>query len=567
MFQPQTCIERRKTLKDQFKSGILLILGNNEAPSNYSANTFAFRQDSTFLYYFGIDLPGLAVVIDVDSNTSILYGNEFTVDDIVWMGKQPGLNELADKSGIDRTEEFDNIKNVLTDAVKKGRKVNYLPQYRGDQFLLLGKLLGIQPTRINDYVSSDFIKAVISQRSIKSKEEIAEIDKAVDIAYRMHTAAMKMIKPGLTERKIAGMIEGIAFSLGGGLSFRPIVSINGQILHNPHHWNEIKDGSLLVNDSGAETDMHYASDITRTLPASGKFTSQQRDIYEIVLNAETSAISATKPGVMNKDLHLLAAKTIVEGLSNLGLMHGNVDEAVQQGAHALFFPHGLGHMMGLDVHDLEGLGEDYVGYNDEITRTLPASGKFTSKQKEIYEIVLNAETSAISATKPGVMNKDLHLLAAKTIVEGLSNLGLMQGSVDEAVQQGAHALFFPHGLGHMMGLDVHDLEGLGEDYVGYNDEITRSDQFGLAYLRLAKSLEPGYVFTIEPGIYFIPALIEQWKNENKFSEFINYDKLEEYRNFGGIRIEDDILVTEDGYRILGKPIPKTVDEVEALTSS
>jgi Xaa-Pro aminopeptidase len=462
MFQPQTYIERRKTLKEQFKSGILLFLGNNEAPSNYSANTFEFRQDSTFLYYFGIDLPGLAALIDVDSNTSLLYGTELTVDDIVWMGQQPGLNELAEKSGIDRTEDFDNLENVLTDAVKKRRKVHFLPQYRGDQFLLVGKLLGIQPTRVNDYVSPDFIKAVVSQRSIKSEEEIAEIDKAVDIAYRMHTAAMKMIKPGLTERKIAGMIEGIAFSLGGGLSFRPIVSINGHILHNPHHGNEIKDGSLLVNDSGAETDMHYASDITRTLPA---------------------------------------------------------------------------------------------------------SGKFTSKQREIYEIVLNAETSAINESKPGVMNKDLHLLAATIIVEGLSNLGLMQGSVDEAVQQGAHALFFPHGLGHMLGLDVHDLEGLGEDYVGYTDEITRSDQFGLAYLRLAKSLEPGHVFTIEPGIYFIPALIDQWKSENKFSEFINYDKVEDYRNFGGIRIEDDILVTEDGYRILGKPIPKTVDEVEAITST
>jgi len=461
MFQPQTYIERRRTLKEQFNSGILLFLGNNEAPSNYSSNTYLFRQDSTFLYYFGIDLPGFAALIDVDSNTSILYGSELTVDEIVWMGQQPGLKELAEKSGIDRTEDFDNLKNVLTEAIKKGRKVHFLPQYRGDQFLLIDKLIGIKPTRVNDYVSTDFIKAVVSQRSVKSEEEIVEIDKAVDIAYRMHTAAMKMIKPGLSERKIAGMIEGIAFSLGGGLSFRPIVSINGQILHNPHHGNEIKDGSLLVNDSGAETEMHYASDITRTLPA---------------------------------------------------------------------------------------------------------NGKFTSKQKEIYEIVLNAETTTISSAKPGVLNKDLHLLAATIIVEGLSNLGLMQGSVDEAVQQGAHALFFPHGLGHMMGLDVHDLEGLGEDYVGYTDEINRSDQFGLAYLRLAKALEPGYVFTIEPGIYFIPALIDQWKNENKFPEFINYDKVEDYRNFGGIRIEDDILVTEDGSRILGKPIPKTVDEVEALTS-
>ena len=462
MFQPQTYIERRRTLKEQFNSGILLFLGNNDAPSNYSSNTYAFRQDSTFLYYFGIDLPGLAALIDVDSNTSTLYGTELTVDDIVWMGQQPGLNELAEKSGIDKTEDFDNLKNVLTEAVKKGRKVHFLPQYRGDQFLLIDKLLGIQPSRVNDYVSTDFIKAVVSQRSVKSEEEIAEIDKAVDIAYRMHTAAMKMIKPGLSERKIAGMIEGIAFSLGGGLSFRPIVSINGQILHNPHHENEIKEGSLLVNDSGAETEMHYASDITRTLPA---------------------------------------------------------------------------------------------------------NGKFSSKQKEIYEIVLNAETTTINSVKPGVMNKELHLLAATIIVEGLSNLGLMQGSVDEAVQQGAHALFFPHGLGHMMGLDVHDLEGLGEDYVGYTDEINRSDQFGLAYLRLAKALEPGYVFTIEPGIYFIPALIDQWKNENKFSEFINYDKVEDYRNFGGIRIEDDILVTDDGYRILGKPIPKTVEEIEKFTSS
>ena len=290
MFQPQTYIERRRTLKEQFNSGILLFLGNNEAANNYSGNTYAFRQDSTFLYYFGIDLPGLATLIDVDSNTTILYGHEFTVDDIVWMGQQPGLNELAEKSGIDRTEDFDNLENVLTDAVKKGRKVHFLPQYRGDQFFLIGKLLGIQPTRVNDYVSSDFIKAVVSQRSIKSEEEIAEIDKAVDIAYRMHTAAMKMIKPGLTERKIAGMIEGIAFSLGGGLSFRPIVSINGQILHNPHHENEIKDGSLLVNDSGAETDMHYASDITRTLPASGKFTSKQKEIYEIVLNADRKSV-------------------------------------------------------------------------------------------------------------------------------------------------------------------------------------------------------------------------------------------------------------------------------------
>ena len=462
MFDSHIYIERRKKLKDKFNSGLLLFIGNNESPFNYVGNTYKFRQDSNFLYYFGLDIPGLAALIDIDSDTVILYGNDFTINDIVWMGPQPRLNELAELSGIDRSEDFDNLYNVIPEMIKRKRSIHFLPQYRTEHFLLTGKLLGLKPVRVNDYASVDFIKAVIEQRSIKAEEEIVEIDKAVDIAYRMHTAAMKMIKPGLIEKKIVGMIEGIAKSLGDGISFQPIVSINGQILHNPHYDNEILSDSLLVNDSGAESDLHYASDITRTIPA---------------------------------------------------------------------------------------------------------SGKFLNKQKEIYEIVLNAQMKCIESVAPGITNKSLHLLAAKTIVEGLTELGLMMGDPDEAVAQGAHALFFPHGLGHMLGLDVHDMEGLGEDYVGYDDETSRSDQFGLGYLRLAKPLQPGYVFTIEPGIYFIPPLIDQWKAENNFFDFINYDKLEQYRDFGGIRIEDDILVTEDGYRILGKPIPKTVEEVETLASS
>ena len=461
MFEAQIYIERRKKLKEKLGSGLLLFLGNNESPENYVANTYAFRQDSTFLYYFGLDLPGLSAIVDVDSNTSILYGTELSVDDVVWMGPQPGLAELAEKGGIDRSEEYSNLVNVLSDVLKNGRKIHFLPQYRAEQKLELSRLIGIQPNRINDYASKELIKAVVEQRSVKSDEEIKEIDAAVDIAYRMHTSAMKIIKPGITEKKIAGMIEGIALSLGAGLSFRPIVSINGEILHNPYHENEIREDSLLVIDSGAETDMHYASDITRTIPGGGKFTDKQRSIYEIVLSSQMNAIENVKPGITNKELHLIAAKTIVDGLSGLGIMHGNADEAVQVGAHALFFPHGLGHMMGLDVHDMEGLGEDFVGYDEN---------------------------------------------------------------------------------------------------------IKRSDQFGLAYLRLAKELKPGYVFTIEPGIYFIPALIDQWKEENKFAEFINYERVEDYRNFGGIRIEDNILVTEDSYRILGKPIPKTVDDIESLCS-
>jgi Xaa-Pro aminopeptidase len=298
---------------------------------------------------------------------------------------------------------------------------------------------------------------------VKSEEEIKEIEDAVDIATKMHVAAMKMIKPGIYEKKIAGMIEGIALSLGYGLSFRPIVSIHGETLHNHYYDNLTEDGQLLVNDSGAESKLHYASDITRTMPVGGKFTQKQKEIYSIVLKAEMNAIEAVKPRMNFRDIHLQAAFDIVSGLNEIGLMHGNPEDAVNYGAHTLFFPHGLGHMLGLDVHDMEGLGEDYVGY-------------------------------------------------------------------DESVQ--------------------------------------RSDEFGLKYLRLAKTLQPGYVFTIEPGIYFIPELIDMWKEENKFGEFINYDMVLGYKDFGGIRIEDDILVTEDGYRILGSnPIPKSIEEVEALASS
>lgn len=461
MFDSQTYNERRRILKEKFNSGLLLFLGNNESPINYSANTSAFRQDSSFLYYFGIDLPGFAAIIDVDSNTTTLLGNEFTMEDIIWMGPQPHLISLAEMSGIEKVEEYNRIASILSEAVRSGRAIHFLPQYRGEHFLQISEFLGLTPDAVNNYASLQLIKAVIEQRSIKSDQEIKELDKAVDVAYRMHTSAMKMIRPGLTEKKIAGIIEGIAISYGAGLSFRPIVSINGHILHNHSHSNEIKEGSLLVNDSGAETSLHYASDITRTIPA---------------------------------------------------------------------------------------------------------SGKFTAKQREVYEIVLRAVTNATESVRPGITNKELHLLAAKTIVEGLSGLGLMRGDSESAVQQGAHALFFPHGLGHMLGLDVHDMEGLGENYVGYDNTVSRSDQFGLAYLRLAKALEPGYVFTIEPGIYFNPHLNQQWKTDNKHEEFINYDKLDEYLDFGGIRIEDNVLVTENGYRLLGKPIPKTVEEVEELAS-
>jgi Xaa-Pro dipeptidase len=462
MFDSQIYVERRDALKQKFQSGILFFPGNEETPANYAGNTYTYRQDSSFLYYFGLDIPGLSAIIDIDENIETLFGNEYSIDDVVWTGAQPSLGQLAESTGVYNSASIDKLEETLQDRISKGSQVHFLPQYRPENILRIGNLLGLNPDRVNNYASPKFIKAVIDQRSVKSDAEITEIDFAVDIAHKMHTAAMRMTKPGIYEKKIAGMIEGVALSLGSGMSFRPIVSKNGHTLHNPYHENLLQEGDLLLNDSGAESKLHYASDITRTIPVGGKFSEKQKEIYEIVLRSQMNAIEAAKPGMMNKDLHMIAAKTITEGLMEIGMMHGNVEEA------------------------------------------------------------LNA---------------------------------------------GAHALFFPHGLGHMLGLDVHDMEALGENYVGYNDQVSRSDQFGLKYLRLAKALEPGYVFTVEPGIYFIPELIDTWKEENKFSEFINYDKVEEYRDFGGIRIEDDILVTEEGYRVLGtKPIPKTVEEVEAMSS-
>ncbi len=462
MFDSQVYSSRRNILKNNFQSGLLLLPGNNESPANYLGNTFDFRQDSTFLYYFGLDIPNLFAVIDIDNSSETLFGEDFSIDDIVWMGPQPKIAELAEKSGVENHGDFKSLNNIINDAIAKGKKIHFLPQYRTENLFMLENIIGIKSDRLNDYTSKEFIISVVNQRSVKSEEEIKEIDYAVDIANKMHTAAMKMLKPGVQEKKIAGMIEGVALSLGRGMSFRPIVSKHGETLHNHSHENYLETGDLLVNDSGAETSLHYASDITRTLP---------------------------------------------------------------------------------------------VG------------GKFSQKQKEIYEIVLNSQMAAIDAVKPDTTYKDLHLLASRVITEGLTSLGLMQGNVDEAVQSGAHALFFPHGLGHMMGLDVHDMENLGEKYVGYDESVSRSEQFGLNYLRLAKALKPGFVFTVEPGIYFIPQLIDMWKEESKHSNFINYDKLEEYRGFGGVRIEDNILVTEEGYKVLGsKPIPKSVDEVEALTA-
>lgn len=457
MFSVETYKNRREELTKNIGSGILFFPGNNETPLNYPSNTYHFRQDSSFLYYFGLDQSNLAGIIDVDKNESIIFGNDRDIDDVVWMGFEEPLKSRSEKVGISKTNSFGELQNYLQSALSSGRKVHFLPQYKHDIIIEFQDWLGINPKFVNKYSSKELTKAVIAQRSIKSEEEIEEIEKALEISYLMNKAAMKMSRPGIFEREVFGAVEGIALSKGSGVSFPIIFSVHGETLHNHHHNNLMKEGDLLVLDSGAESLLHYASDITRSFPVSGKFAERQKDIYNIVLKSQLEAIKMIKPGIKYKEIHLNSAKVITSGLKDLGLMKGNIDDAVASGAHALFFPHGLGHMLGLDVHDLEGLGEAFVGYDE--------------------------------ATK-------------------------------------------------------------------------RSDQFGLAYLRLAKSLESGFVVTVEPGIYFIPQLIDIWKKEEKHKDFINYEKVDEYKGFGGIRIEDDVLVTDNGFKVLGKPIPKTIEEVE-----
>jgi len=461
MFPKEIYIERRKKLREKISEGILLFLGNQDVAFNYPANIYPFRQDSAFLYFFGLDQAGLAGIIDVESGEEIIFGDELTMDDIVWMGNLPTISERSEKVGISKTLPLSKLQEILTTAIAQSRKIHYLPPYRGETIQQISDLLNKNYNEIRANASVELIKGVVALRSVKDNYEIAEIEKMVDVAYEMHTTAMRMAKIGTIDQQIAGAIQGISLSHEGPVSFPVIVTVNGQTLHNNYYGNTLTEGRMLVCDAGAESYLHYASDITRTTP---------------------------------------------------------------------------------------------VG------------GKFNQRQKEIYEIVLNANLSVIENIKPNIFYKDMHLLSAKVVAQGLKDLGLMKGDVNEAVAQGAHALFYPHGLGHMLGLDVHDMEGLGEDFVGYDEEVQRSSQFGLAFLRLARRLKPGFVLTVEPGIYFIPELIDMWRKENKFTEFINYEKVEKYKNFGGIRIEDDVLVTETGGRVLGKAIPKKIADIEAICS-
>ncbi len=459
MFETSVYVQRREKLRRAVSKGILIFPGNVELPMNYPGNVLPFRQDSTFLYYFGIDRPGLNAVIDLDNGTEIVFGDDITIDDVVWMGPQPSLAELAEQVGVREVRSSEAFVEYIRNARARKQEVHFLPQYQDGIKIRLAAALNIPPEDINQHISESFTRAVIAQRSIKQDEEIEEMENALAITYEAHLAAMQHTRPGRSEHFVAGKVTGEVFKYGVLLSFPIIFTVRGEILHNAPTARVMQEGQLALCDMGAESHRHYAGDITRTFPVNGTFT---------------------------------------------------------------------------DV------------------------------QKDVYNIVLRAQLTAIEAIKPGVKYRDVHLKAAKVIAEGLKDIGVMKGDIDAAVEAGAHALFFPHGLGHMIGLDVHDMEGLGEDRVGYDEEVRRSDQFGLAYLRMAKRLEPGHVVTVEPGIYFIPALIDQWRAEGKHTDFIDYNRLEALRDFGGIRIEDNVLVTPDGARVLGEPIAKTVDAIEEV---
>lgn len=459
MFKQEIYSARRRQLKATVGQGLILLLGNEESSMNYTDNLYHFRQDSSFLYFIGIDQPSLAAVIDIDNDREILFGDELTMDQIIWTGPKTTIREQGAKSGVGNVQPLSAIAGVIKAALASGQKIHFLPPYRADNAQKLSEWLGIPYTSLKAQASVTLIKAVIAQRAIKSPEEIAEIEKAIGITVEMQLEAIRSAQEGLTETQIAGRIHGIAVGGGGNLAFPIILTVNGQILHNHYQQTVLQDGQMVLCDCGAETAMHYAGDLTRTFPVNGAFSSRQRTIYDIVAAAQQAAIDALRPGILFRDVHLLACEKLAEGLRDLGLM---------------------------------------------------------------------------------------------------------KGDVKEAVAQGAHTLFFQCGLGHMMGLDVHDMEDLGEQYVGYTDDLKKSTEFGLKSLRLGRALESGFVLTVEPGLYFIPELIDEWTAAKKHSAFINYDNVQAYKDFGGIRIEEDFLITEDGSRLLGKPLYKTAAGIEAL---
>lgn len=459
MFSRETYVSRRRELKKLVGNGIIMLFGNNESPANYPSNGYyPFRQDSSFLYYFGLNREGLVGVIDIDGDREMLIGNDIDIEDIVWFGSVDSIHDMAKSTGVNNTAPMAALAEICSEAIRQKRKVHFLPPYRFDTKIQIHDLLGIHPSQQKDAASTELIKAVVKMRSVKEQQEIEEIERACAIGYRMHTTAMRLTKAGVTEKFVGGQVDGTANSYGAMVSFPTIFTQHGEIMHGNPSMSALEDGRLALCDAGAETINNYCSDNTRTYPVNGRFTQRQLEIYSIV-----------------------------------------------EACH------------------------DYV----------------------------------LNVARPGVKWLDVHMAVCRHMTEGLKEIGLMKGDTEEAVRAGAHAMFLPHGLGHMMGMDVHDMEGLGQNFVGFDEETRPSTQFGTNCLRMGRHLEEGFVMTDEPGIYFIPALIDDWKARGLHRDFINYDMLETYKDFGGIRIEDDILITADGCRFLGEErIPYHPADVE-----
>lgn len=464
MFSKETYVNRRAELKKLVKSGIIIFFGNNESPANFPANGYyPFRQDSSFLYYFGPKRDGLVGVIDVDNDKELLIGNDIDIDDIVWYGSVDSVHDMAERTGVKESAPMKQLQVICDNALKEKRTIHFLPPYRHDTMIQIFDLLGIHPSKQREAASVELIKAVVKMRSTKEQQEIEEIERACAIGYKMHTTAMRVTKPGVTEKYVGGQVNGIANSYGAMVSFPTIFSQHGEIMHGNPSMAVLESGRLALCDCGGETMEHYCSDNTRTFPVNGKFTQRQLEIYSIVEDCHDLALKISKPGIKYFDVHMDVCRLMTDRLKELGLMMGDTEEAVRAGAHAMFLPHGLGHMMGMDVHDMEGLGQTYVGFDDE--------------------------------TRPNL------------------------------------------------------------------------EQFGTNCLRMGRRLEEGFVVTDEPGIYFIPALIDEWRAKGLHKDFINYEKLETYKDFGGIRIEDDILITSDGCRFLGEErIPYHPKDVEEFMS-
>lgn len=462
MFDKQTYVNRRAKLRSLVKDGIIILFGNNESPCNYPSNGYyPFRQDSSFLYYFGLNRDGLVGVIDIDNNRETIFGNDIDIEDIVWYGSVDSVHDLAAQVGVENTAPMRALKSTCNEALKLKRKIHFLPPYRHDIQIQIFDLLGIHPVQQKEAASMELIKAVVKMRSAKELQEIEELERAAEIGYMMHTTAMRLTRPGVTEKFVGGQVDGVANSYGAKVSFATIYSQHGEIMHGNPSMSVLEAGRLALCDAGAETINNYCSDNTRTMPVSGKFTQRQLEIYSIVEACHDYVLEVAKPGVKYFDVHLAVCRLMTDRLKELGLMKGDTEEAVAAGAHAMFLPHGLGHMMGLDVHDMENLDQINVGFDEE--------------------------------TRPNL------------------------------------------------------------------------EQFGTNCLRMGRRLQQGFVVTDEPGIYFIPALIDDWKAKGHCKEFINFDLLETYKDFGGIRIEDDILITENGCRFIGeKRIPYHPKDVEAF---